>query len=381
MLIAIPAIAMSMAIMSMRNTTYSIQTSVYVVYLDRIGLVGTAIGVLFAAVEIASGFGALFAGRAMRLGNPQRTMLSGTVLSILLIAATPLLGGIFALLLLAQVARGWLEGVIQPVMFSVQAKAVGRHQQGAVVGLRQTVQRLSSIVIPPLMGWIADRWGTSQSFFVLGAMMLLLCAADRAGHPARGRTAAAGRPSRPWPTDRAALPCRAPPGVCWRHTSRRCDDARRTALRRRFLRLDPVSGEVLRSMAVADNRFDREHVAEEIEDLGKSERDAVRSQIRRIIEHFLKLAHSPAERAALRLDGDRSSMRAQTLSDKMSPTLRRDAEQVLDELYEDGRERAELALRRHGEHGAADALPQACPYSLDEICREDWYPDRPGEQP
>jgi hypothetical protein len=41
--------------------------------------------------------------------------------------------------------------------------------------------------------------------------------------------------------------------------------------------------EVLRSMPVADNRFDREHVAEEIEDLGKSERDAVRSQVRRII--------------------------------------------------------------------------------------------------
>ena len=48
--------------------------------------------------------------------------------------------------------------------------------------------------------------------------------------------------------------------------------------------------EVLRSMPAPDNRFDREHVAEEIEDLGKSERDAVRSQVRRIVEHFLKLA-------------------------------------------------------------------------------------------
>ena len=38
------------------------------------------------------------------------------------------------------------------MMFSVQAKAVGRYQQGAVVGLRQTGNRLSSIVIPPLMG-------------------------------------------------------------------------------------------------------------------------------------------------------------------------------------------------------------------------------------
>jgi MFS family permease len=176
MLIAVPAIALSMAIMAMRNTTYSIQTSVYVVYLNGIGLLGTMIGILFATVEIASAFGSLFAGRAMRWGDPQRTMLSGTVLSILLIAMTPLLGGIFVLLLLAQALRGWLEGVIQPVILSVQARAVGRHQQGAVVGLRQTGQRLTSILIPPLMGGIADRWGASESFVVLGAFLLLLCA-------------------------------------------------------------------------------------------------------------------------------------------------------------------------------------------------------------
>jgi MFS family permease len=175
MLVAIPAVAVSMAVISMRNTTYSIQTSVYVVYLEQIGLVGTTIGILFATAEVASGFGSLFAGRAVRLGDPLRTMLSGTVLSILLIAMTPLLGGIFALLLLSQVIRGWLEGVIQPVILSVQARAVGRHQQGAVVGLRQTGQRLTSIVIPPLMGGIADHWGVSESFFVLGALMLLLC--------------------------------------------------------------------------------------------------------------------------------------------------------------------------------------------------------------
>jgi MFS family permease len=175
MLAAIPAVAVSMAIMAMRNTTYSVQTSVYVVYLDEIGLAGTAIGVLFAAVEIASGFGCLFAGRAMRWGNPQRTMLSGTVFAILVIAMTPVLGGIFTLLLVAQAVRGWLEGVIQPVILSVQARAVGPHQQGAVVGLRQTGQRLTSILIPPVMGGIADRCGASESFLIMGGFMLLLC--------------------------------------------------------------------------------------------------------------------------------------------------------------------------------------------------------------
>ena len=135
--------------------------------------------------------------------------------------------------------------------------------------------------------------------------------------------------------------------------------------------------DVLRTMAVADNRFDREHVAEEIEALGRSERDAVRSQIRRIIEHLLKLAYSRAEPP--RFDWMETILDArQTLSDKISPTLRLDAEQSLEKLYADGRKRAAAGLRRHGEPNADGALPQTCPYSLDDICREDWYPDRPG---
>jgi len=184
-------VAVSMAVITMRNTTYSVQTSVYVVRLDEMALVGTSIGMLFSAAEIASAFGSLFAGRAMRLGNPQRTMLSGTVISIAVMAMTPLLGGIFGLLLVFQVVRGWLEGVIQPVILSVQARAVGRYQQGAVVGLRQTGQRLSSILIPPLMGALADRFGTGQSFFIYAALMLPPCALlalamRRLGRPAHG---------------------------------------------------------------------------------------------------------------------------------------------------------------------------------------------------
>ena len=174
-LIAIPAVAATMCIFLLRNATNSVQFSLYVVYLDGIGMTGTAIGTLFSAIEIMAGLGSLFAGRAMRLGDPRRTMLSGTVLSIFMICVTPFLGGIFALLLAAQVARGWLQGVVQPMMFSVQAKAVGRYRQGAVVGLRQTMNRVSSMVIPPLMGVVADWWSITASFVALGVLLSLLC--------------------------------------------------------------------------------------------------------------------------------------------------------------------------------------------------------------
>ena len=175
-LMAIPAVATTMAIIFLRTATNGVQSSLYIVYLKGVGLTGTSIGILFAAIEITSGLGSLFAGRIIRFGDPQRTMLSGTVLSILLICITPFLGGAFALLFAAQASRGWLQGVVQPMMFSVQAKAVGPHRQGSVVGLRQTMNRLAAIVIPPLVGSIADHWGAGRSFVILGAVLIVLCA-------------------------------------------------------------------------------------------------------------------------------------------------------------------------------------------------------------
>ena len=136
---------------------------------------------------------------------------------------------------------------------------------------------------------------------------------------------------------------------------------------------------VLRTMAVADNRFDRENVAEEIEDLGRSERDAVRSQVRRIIEHLLKLAYSPAQQPRFDWMASIAEARA-TLGDKISPTLRRDAEAMLAKLYEDGRDRAELGLRSYGETQAANNLPAECPYTIEEILRRGWYPEPLGEK-
>src|SRR5437660_7426703 len=106
--------------------------------------------------------------------------------------------------------------------------------------------------------------------------------------------------------------------------------------------------EVLRSMPAPDNRFDREHVAEEIEDLGKSERNAVRSGVRRILEHFLKLAHSPAGDPRYGSMGSVITARAE-IDERISATLRRDLETELPRLYRLARKQAELCLREHGE--------------------------------
>jgi hypothetical protein len=136
--------------------------------------------------------------------------------------------------------------------------------------------------------------------------------------------------------------------------------------------------EVLRSMRTRDNRFDREHVAEEIEDLGKSERDTVRSQVRRILEHFLKLAHSPASDPRFDWMASISDARA-ILEDKLSTTLRRDVEERLQKLYVDARRQAALGLQRYSETEAASRLPPQSAYTLDQILTDDWYPEPAGE--
>jgi F0F1-type ATP synthase assembly protein I len=38
------------------------------------------------------------------------------------------------------------------------------------------MNRLSAIIVPPIMGVIADLWGATESFVVLGVFLLLMCA-------------------------------------------------------------------------------------------------------------------------------------------------------------------------------------------------------------
>ncbi len=137
---------------------------------------------------------------------------------------------------------------------------------------------------------------------------------------------------------------------------------------------------VLRTLGTRDARFDRDHLAEEIEDLGKSERDAVRSQVGRILIHLLKLAYWAAREP--RFDWMDSIIEARgELENKLSGSLRRDSEERLARLSAIARKRAAVELLRHGESEVAHSLPAECPYSIDEILADVWYPEPPNERP
>jgi hypothetical protein len=119
--------------------------------------------------------------------------------------------------------------------------------------------------------------------------------------------------------------------------------------------------------------LDFPHLIEEVEDLGTSQRDAVRSQVRRIIEHCLKLEYSGARYPRAGWRDSVIDARAE-LGDKLSPSLRRDLEQQLPRLWTQARTKADNALRGRREPDAADLLPADCPYALDHLLADGWYP-------
>lgn len=174
-MMAIPAVAFIVAVTYLRIASSAMQGSFYVVYLENLGLTGTLIGILIAMSEGGGLFGALIAGPMERIMAPHWVLLLHTMLSLFFIAITPVLGGVFILLLIASGVRGSSQGISQPVMFAILSRAVSRREQGMSIGLRTTANRLASMMIPPMMGYLVEATSIEASFYILGGLLIALC--------------------------------------------------------------------------------------------------------------------------------------------------------------------------------------------------------------
>ncbi len=129
---------------------------------------------------------------------------------------------------------------------------------------------------------------------------------------------------------------------------------------------------LLRRVRPGDNRLDIELIAEEIEDLGKSELHACQSLCEHIIEHLLKLEYSRLDEPARHWRQEIVEWRLQ-LERKLTRAIT--AKLDLQERY-----RYALRLLRAFEDeapGLMTRIPAECPYSLDQIVGsggEDWFP-------
>ena len=123
----------------------------------------------------------------------------------------------------------------------------------------------------------------------------------------------------------------------------------------------------------SNTRLDFDNLAEEVESLGRSDLRRVKSQLRRIMEHLLKLQYSPASHPR---DGWRETIleARQDIDDYLTPSMRPEIEADLERDYAKARDKTVLALQRHGEVEAAAELPVASPYALADLLDPNWWP-------
>lgn len=145
-----------------------------------------------------------------------------------------------------------------------------------------------------------------------------------------------------------------------------------------FVRWTEVQAEGLRRAAGLGSNLplDWNNLAEEVESLGRSQRRELRSRIAVIIEHLLKLAHSPS--AGLRYGWIETVGRERREVERLledSPSLRGEIDRLV--ALEGPRTTAFVAdlLIRRGEATRSFASEQAA-FTAGQVLG-DWFPDGP----
>lgn len=119
--------------------------------------------------------------------------------------------------------------------------------------------------------------------------------------------------------------------------------------------------------------LDLDHLAEEIDSLGRSDRRAIAHQLERLLLHLLKWTRQPDQRARRGRSWRGSVRQARNAVVDLieeSPSLRDYPAQRLALAYQRARRQA---------HEQTDlplaTFPETCPWMLDQVLDEEWWPE------
>jgi hypothetical protein len=118
------------------------------------------------------------------------------------------------------------------------------------------------------------------------------------------------------------------------------------------------------------SEVDLEHVAEEIESMGRSDKREIASRLAVLIAHLLKWGFQPS----LRSKSWKYTIKEQRIKiSKLlqeSPSLNHEIELKIEEAYE---EAIVLAIRDTGLE--EDKFPKICPFNLEQCLNQDFFPE------
>jgi len=118
------------------------------------------------------------------------------------------------------------------------------------------------------------------------------------------------------------------------------------------------------------HEIDMPSLIEEVEDLGKSERRGIASQLTRLLLHLLKWQYQPQRRSDSWLDSITDARTQIELAIEDSPSLRNYPAEQLEESYQRARRQA---VKQTGME--ISMFPEACPYLLEVVLAEGWLPE------
>ena len=116
--------------------------------------------------------------------------------------------------------------------------------------------------------------------------------------------------------------------------------------------------------------IDLKHLIEEWEELGKSERRGISSQLTRLILHLLKWQYQPQRRSDSWLDSITDARTQIELAIADSPSLKNYPLEQLNQSYQRARRKA---TKQTGMN--ISVFPEVCLYPIELILDEDWLPN------
>jgi MFS family permease len=148
----------------------TLQQSFYPLYLNDVGLSSTLIGLVLAAGNLSSMLVRSFLSRGVAQFGYASLLLGATALAAIALGMTPLLRRFWPLVG-ASALMGVSTGFAQPLTMSLMVDFVAAEFWGVAIGVRQSVQRLASVVSPIVFGLVITASGIQWAFF-LGALTL-----------------------------------------------------------------------------------------------------------------------------------------------------------------------------------------------------------------
>ena len=124
----------------------------------------------------------------------------------------------------------------------------------------------------------------------------------------------------------------------------------------------------LRSRRDLPNELDLEHVAEEIEDVGRSELNAAQGLIRQILIHVIKAVSVPNVDLTMHWEKEAMGFHDDLL-DRVTPSMMNRID--ISALWQRARKRADRELREHGQTVALH-LARECPLEVKDIIDQEF---------